>query len=106
MSKVDLLQRAAEYASRRGLTLGAELGAGLHGIVLAAESQSKGGRSALKIHEREQFYEREHDVYLRLSALGVATNRSGVTSLFHVVDAPIATRNIPMFTNPFLGGIP
>ena len=36
-----------------GLALGKQLGAGVHGIVYAAECHSEGGRSCLKVHERE-----------------------------------------------------
>jgi hypothetical protein len=43
----------------------------MHGIVFAARHQTKGGRFALKAHERAQEYARERDVYLRLQDRGV-----------------------------------
>ncbi|MBI1831747.1 MAG: hypothetical protein HYR84_09890 [Planctomycetes bacterium] len=48
------------------MTLGGELGFGVHGIVLTAQSQGEPGRCAVKIHDREPAYLRERDVYLRL----------------------------------------
>jgi hypothetical protein len=68
--KDDLMRRAQEYAQRNDLGLVKELGFGVHGIVLSAESQIKSGslpfRSAVKVHERDPYYFRERDIYLRL----------------------------------------
>ena len=75
MSKVELLRRANEYATRTGLTIGDELGAGVHGIVYAATSQAEGGQPAVKVYDRELFYQRERDVYLRLRDRGVTSIR-------------------------------
>jgi hypothetical protein len=56
----DLTRRAEEFAKRHGLTLGDQLGHGVHGIVFAAEIQpEKSGlavQSAIKVHEREASY--------------------------------------------------
>lgn len=65
-TREELLRRAARYAQRHGLTLGEQLGFGVHGIVLVAKNQQNPGRSAIKIHERKSPYQRERDVYLRL----------------------------------------
>ena len=65
-SKNDLLQRARDYADRYGLKLGKQLGSGIHGIVLVAESQQAPARTAIKVHERQASFLRERDVYLRL----------------------------------------
>ena len=77
--KDEVLRRAQEYSQRQGLALGDRLGAGVHGTVFATEGQPKLGqaalRSAVKIHEREEFYRRERDVYLRLKEHGVTTVR-------------------------------
>lgn len=62
----DLLGRIEQYADSKGLLLGKPLGAGVHGSVLAAERQTTGGRSAVKVFERERPYQMERDVYLRL----------------------------------------
>jgi hypothetical protein len=63
-------QRARMYAEQFGLTLTDELGSGVHGIVVATESQDQIGtlplRSALKAYQHEVHYLRERDVYLRL----------------------------------------
>ena len=64
------LRRLNEYAKRNGLTLGRELGFGVHGIVYAAKGQSTEGLAsmptAIKALEREAEYLRERDAYLRL----------------------------------------
>jgi hypothetical protein len=77
--KDELVRRAREYTQRTGLGLGDELGAGVHGIVFATESEGDGGslplRSAIKVHQRETDYQRERDVYLRLKEHGVTTIR-------------------------------
>ena len=65
-TKQELLRRADLYAQRHGLVRGEQLGFGVHGIVFVVESQTKPGRSAIKIHEREEPYQRERNVYLRL----------------------------------------
>lgn len=68
--KEELSRRAREYAQRYQLTIGEELGFGVHGIVFAVESQTKTERSpirsAVKVHELEKAYYRERDIYLRL----------------------------------------
>jgi hypothetical protein len=69
------MRRAQEYAHRNELGFVKELGFGVHGIVLSAESQIKlsGLRfpSAVKVHEGDVCYERERDIYLRLKDRGV-----------------------------------
>jgi len=55
--------------------IGEQLGFGLHGIVFAAKYQTKGGRLALKVHERDKEYRRERDVYLRLQEHAVTKIR-------------------------------
>jgi hypothetical protein len=62
----ETIARAEEYCSRKGLILAAQLGFGVHGSVFAAVNQSNGRRSAVKAHERERFYLRERNIYLRL----------------------------------------
>ena len=69
----ELVQRAREYAARRGLLIREQLGYGVHGTVLVVESQ--GDSWALKVHESEAGYARERDVYLRLKALGIQAIR-------------------------------
>jgi hypothetical protein len=76
MDKMDLLHRAQEFANRKGLTLGDQLGAGVQGIVFNAKSQSEKGRLALKVFKQEPDYWRERNVYLRLQGLAM-TNIQG-----------------------------
>jgi hypothetical protein len=75
----ELMRRALAYTGRHGLVTGAELGAGVHGIVLAIESHPEGGvaavHSAIKVHRREADYCRERDVYFRLKENAVSTIR-------------------------------
>ena len=71
MDRPELLQRASEYCQRTGLQLGPQLGYGVHGTVFSARNQTRSGRSAVKVHERERFYRRERDVYRRLADEGV-----------------------------------
>ncbi len=77
--KDNLMRRAQEYAQRNDLGFVKELGFGVHGIVLSAESQIKLGGlrfpSAVKVHERELCYERERDIYVRLKNHGVKAIR-------------------------------
>lgn len=51
MGRTDLLRRVQDYAQRRGLALGEQLGSGVHGIVFAAEFQAEAVQAALKVHE-------------------------------------------------------
>lgn len=55
--------------------LGGLLGAGIHGSVFVAEYQAQGGRSAIKGHERQNAYQVERDVYLRLRDCDVTAVR-------------------------------
>jgi hypothetical protein len=74
-TKEELRRPADVYAQRYGLLLGEQIGYGIHGIVFVVESQTKPGRSAIKVHEREAAYCRERDVYLRLRDHAVADIR-------------------------------
>ena len=71
MDRPELLQRAFEYCQRTGLQLGPRLGFGVHGSVFSARNQTRTGRSAVKVHDRERFYRRERDVYRRLADEGI-----------------------------------
>lgn len=77
--KDESLRRARQYAQQQGLAIADELGCGVHGIVLATESQpEKQGaivRSAIKVHHREADYLRERAVYLRLQEHAVTSIR-------------------------------
>jgi hypothetical protein len=75
MSRTGLLRRVQDYAQGNNLLLGEQLGYGLHGIVFTAKYQTKGGQCALKVHERDQDYRRERDVYLRLQQHAVTEIR-------------------------------
>jgi hypothetical protein len=77
--KEKLRRRGLEYTQRRALTLGDELGTGVHGSVFLVESHGEKGtvqaQSAIKIYQGEGGYRQERDVYFRLKEHGVATIR-------------------------------
>jgi hypothetical protein len=104
--KDELLRRAQEYSQRHGLALGDRLGAGVHGTVLATEGQPKLGqaalRSAVKIHEREEFYRRERDVYLRLQEHGVTTARGCEVPQMLRYDDQLWVIEMTMVSRPFV----
>lgn len=53
--------RAQQYAEAHGVVIEKNLGFGVQGAVYSTDRQT-----ALKVHDREQFYQRERDVYFRL----------------------------------------
>lgn len=73
--KDDILRRARQYTENNALTLGDELGSGVHGIVFVTVCQRHQGevRSAIKVHRREPDYFRERDVYQRLAQRKIKT---------------------------------
>ena len=62
----DLDSLFQRYALRRNVKLGEQLGFGIHGIVFAAEDNTKPGFFAVKFHREERPFERECRVYQRL----------------------------------------
>ena len=62
----EIIERAEAYCRRNGLKIVKQLGFGVHGSVFVAENQLDGRQTAVKAHERERFYLRERNVYLRL----------------------------------------
>ncbi len=101
-TKDELVRRADLYAQKHGLVLGEQLGSGVHGIVFVAASKTKPGRAAIKIHEREESYRRERDVYLRLRGHGIDQIRG-----FHVpqllrYDNELWVIEMEIVTRPFV----
>jgi hypothetical protein len=72
MTESELMGRLQRYCQGAGLALGERLGSGVQGIVVAAQSQAESGKVAVKVHDREEAYRRERDVYLRLRERGVS----------------------------------
>jgi len=59
--------RLASFSTKpRNIKLGERLGFGIHGIVFAAEDNTKPGFFAVKFHREERPFERECRVYQRL----------------------------------------
>ncbi len=67
-----LIQNAHAYAAQHRLQLAERLGFGIHGIILVAEDNSKGGKTAIKAHRSAEPYFRECAVYGRLKEARVA----------------------------------
>jgi hypothetical protein len=55
----DLKRVSKTYAARYSLTLAKQLGSGIHGIVLVAQSKLQPGRTALKLHRDFMAYDQE-----------------------------------------------
>lgn len=66
----ELLEKAEAYAIARGLKVARGLGFGIHGIVVALESENEPGQTALKVHHSAEPYRRECEVYERLREVG------------------------------------
>jgi hypothetical protein len=102
MSRTELVRRAQEYCQRNGLSLGEQLGFGVHGIVFATESQTKGGPTAIKVHERQPDYRRERDVYLRLREHGVKDIRGCEIPELENHDDELQVIEMTVVTRPFV----
>ena len=64
-------KRAKQYQSDKRLELESCLGAGTQGSVYLFNSPSRSQRVAVKLHERDEAYVRERNVYLRLRDLKI-----------------------------------
>jgi hypothetical protein len=102
MSREDLVRRAREYADRKGLVIGEQLGSGVHGTVFAVEYQSEGGRSALKVHVGDAAYARERDVYLRLKEYGITAIRGCNVPELVACDDELRVVEMTVVTRPFV----
>ncbi len=98
----ELLVRAQQYAMRRGLTLGRELGAGVHGIVFAAQGQAEAAPTAIKAHERESDYRRERDVYRRLQDCAVEEIRGCAVPQLLTCDDQLWILEMTIVSRPFV----
>ncbi len=99
----DRKQRAERYCEEHGLFLGRPLGSGVHGSVFAVASQSEtGGRSAIKVHERQRDYCRERDVYRRLLERGVTAIRGCTVPEMLACDDQLLVIEMTIVTRPFV----
>jgi hypothetical protein len=107
-------QNARAYASKHQLRLAERLGFGMHGIIFAAEDNSKTGNTAVKAHHSLDPYLRERDVYLHLKAKEVAQiigfNVPQIVRFddeLLVVEMSIVTRPFVLdFAGAYLRGVP
>jgi hypothetical protein len=67
----DIIEKAEAYVVRRGCHIAGRLGFGIHGIVFAIKGNAHPGLAALKIHNAEEPYLREKQVYGRLKEAGI-----------------------------------
>jgi hypothetical protein len=67
----DIIEIAEAYVVRRDCRMVGRLGSGIHGIVFAIEGNAHPGLAALKIHNAEEPYLREKQVYGRLKEAGI-----------------------------------
>ena len=102
MGRTDLIRRAREYADRKGLVVGNQLGSGVHGIVFSAAHQAEGGRSALKVHERDADYRQERDVYLRLKEHDIASIRGCNVPELVAFDDELWVLEMTVVSRPFV----
>jgi hypothetical protein len=102
MSRAGLVRRVQEYADRKGLVVGQQLGLGVHGIVFTAERQTEGGRWALKVHERAAAHAQERDVYLRLQEPDVTLIRGCNVPELLAFDDELWVIAMTIVTRPFV----
>lgn len=102
----DITSRALHYAQWHNLALADELGAGVHGIVIATESQPGKGiptiRSAIKVHRQVLDYLRERDVYLRLKQHEITTIRGCHVPRLLASDDELGVLELTIVTRPFV----
>jgi hypothetical protein len=75
MDEEDLLDRAEAFAKANHRTIRERLGFGIHGTVMALESENKATVTALKILSSDEPYRRERDIYQRLKEMRAAEMR-------------------------------
>ena len=103
MSEVpETVGRAEEYCRRKGLVLANRLGFGVHGSVFEATNQSNGRRSAVKAQERERFYLRERNVYLRLMENSVTHVRGAEVPQLLGYDDELWVIEMAIVSRPFV----
>jgi hypothetical protein len=102
MARADLTQRLHEYAKRHALTLGAELGAGVHGIVFVAKSQVDGSKAAIKVQENIAEFARERDAYLRLQEVGITQIRGCNVPQLLAFDDELLAIEMTIVSRPFV----
>ena len=95
-------KRAERYATLRGLTYAGRLGAGVHGIVLLAVGKDRPGRTAVKVHDRADSYQRERDCYLRLSEKSVHQVRGHHVPQMIAHDDELFVVEMTVVTRPYV----
>jgi hypothetical protein len=96
------IQNAQSYAALHDLRLAERLGFGIHGTILVAENNSKGGKTAIKALHSIEFYLRERNAYQRLQAAGIAEITGfNVPQLIHFNDELLIVE-MTIVTRPFL----
>ncbi len=102
MTRPELFQRAQLYCVQRGMAIVEQLGFGVHGNVFAVENQIRGGSSAIKVHERQQAYCRERDVYLHLERSGLKEVHGCAVPEMLAYDDQLWVIEMTIVTRPFV----
>jgi hypothetical protein len=74
----------------------------MHGSVFEVQSQTKFGRLAIKVYERERDFSRERDVYLRLMTHGVTDIRGCAVPEMRRHDDELWVIEMTVVTRPFV----
>src|SRR5437870_4488140 len=98
----ETVGRAEEYCGHKGLAIGKQLGFGVHGSVFAALNQTSGRKSAVKALERERFYLRERNVYLRLQESSVTDIRGAEVPQLIGYDDVLWVIEMTIVSQPFV----
>lgn len=98
----ETVGRAEAYCRGKGLVLVDRLGFGVHGSVFAAENQSDRRRTAVKALERERFYLRERNVYLRFMEQSVTYIRGAAVPELLGYDNQLWVIEMTIVSRPFV----
>lgn len=97
-----LIRNARAYATEHRLQLAERLGFGIHGIILVAEGNANGGKTAVKAHRSMEPYLRECAAYERLKAAGVAEILGFQVPHLIRTDDPLRVIEMTIVTRPFV----
>ncbi len=84
------------------MTLAAQLGFGVHGIVHVVEDKIKKDRSAIKVHHSTASYERERAAYERLKEEGVSIVLGFNVPQLIRIDNELRVIEMTIVTRPFV----
>jgi hypothetical protein len=98
----SLLAQARLYASCHQLEIGAPLGSGKDGIVMAAKRNAKPAEVAIKVHRFDELYQREKEAYGRLKTCGISKVRRFHVPQFIASDDILRVIQMTIVARPFV----